>query len=82
MIAREEAAGAILSPDVLEKIAGACVRCWKETHRPPARTAIYLWDDYKWAVGHQVMLQDTAVRLACADGLPGHRERPAARRSP
>lgn len=45
--------------------------CWKEAHRPPAASALYLLDDYKWAVTCQVRLEAEAVQLAWDDGYQG-----------
>ena len=60
-----------VSPDVLEAVAVTCVTCWKETHRPPLASAIYLMDDYKWAVRCQLGLEGTAMKMAWQDGYQG-----------
>src|SRR5258708_9369554 len=60
-----------VSPDVLEAVAVTCVKCWKETHQPPPATALYLMDDYKWEIGHQVRLENETAQLAPGDGYQG-----------
>ena len=62
---------AVLAPDVLEAVAATCVKCWKETHRPPPASAIYLMDDYQWEVRCQVRLESDAARLARGSGYQG-----------
>ena len=60
-----------LAPEVLEAVAATCLRCWKETNLPPPASAIYLMDDYEWAVICRRSLQDSAVRLARERGYQG-----------
>lgn len=61
----------VLAPDLLEAVAATCAKCWRETHRPPPASAIYLMDDYKRAVTCQLRLEDTAARLAWEHGYQG-----------
>ena len=60
-----------LAPDVLEAVAATCLRCWKETHRPPPASALYLMDDYKWEVTCQLRRQDVAQQMAWDSGYEG-----------
>jgi len=62
---------AAVAPDVLEAVAAACVECWKETLQIPPASALYLMDDYLWAVSCQRRLQDAAAQLAREHGYQG-----------
>ncbi len=58
-------------PDLLEMVTTTCVQCWIEAHRPPPASAIYLMDDYNWALTCQIRLENQAVQLACKYGYQG-----------